>query len=253
MAQPIVFYDIPIKDRTNPTPWSPNAWKVRYTLNLKGLKYKTEWLEYPDIEPTAKGLGGAPTDKKPDGSDFYTLPMIYDPNTKAVITNSAAIAKYLDNAYPDTPRVFPAGTDAFQAAFLETAWANVGIHVFMLVILDTANHMFPRSHAYFRATREAKFGNKLENLATEDEWAAVEAGLARWKGYLEANGEGGDLLFMGAQGTVTYSDLQIAALFVWAKTVWGENSERWKRLTALQGGKWAKFYAQFAKFEQAAQ
>ncbi|GJF00934.1 glutathione S-transferase [Phanerochaete sordida] len=249
MAQPIVFYDIPIKDRTKPTPWSPNTWKVRYALNLKGLKYKTEWLEYLEIEPTVKSLGGAPTGKKPDGSDFYTLPTIYDPNTKAVVVNSATIAKYLDDTYPDTPRLFPAGSDAFQAAFLDTAWADVGLHVFMLVILDSASHMFPLSHAYFRETREATYGDKLERLATEDEWKAVETGLAKWRGYFEANGEGGDLLFMGTQGTITYSDLQIAAYFVWAKTVWGGDSARWKRLTALHGGKWAKFCAQFTKFE----
>ncbi|GJF00673.1 glutathione S-transferase [Phanerochaete sordida] len=209
MEQHIVFYDIPSKDKTSPTPWSPNPWKIRYALNLKGLKYKTEWLEYPDIEPTMKRLGGVPTDKNPDGSDFYTLPMIYDPNTKAVVVNSATIAKYLDDTYPDTPRLFPAGSDAFQAAFLDTAWASVGVHIFMISILESANHMFPRSHAYFRETREATYGDKLENLASEDEWKAVETGLTKWRGYFEANGEGGDLLFMGTQGTVTYADLHV--------------------------------------------
>lgn len=250
MAQPIVFYDIPSNERIKHAPWSPNTWKIRYALNYKGLKYKTEWVEYPDIAGVVQKLGGKPTEKTPDGRDHYTLPVIYDPNTKKVVEDSAAIAKYLDETYPDTPKLFPAGTDAFQAAFLDFAWPVLGFPVFMLVILDTANSLLPRSHDYFRSTREQKFGKKLEELATEEEWAKVEAGLAKLKGYLDANGKGNDLLLMGAQGGITYSDIQIASFFVWAKIVWGEGSEKWKRLISLHDGKWAQFYAQFTKFEQ---
>lgn len=197
-----------------------------------------------------KKLGALPAEKKPDGRDHYTLPVIYDPNTKKAVEDSAKIAKYLDEAYPDTPRLFPAGTDAFQAVFHDFIWSQVGIPLFMLVILDSFNSLLPRSQEYFRSTREKRFGNKLEELGTPEEWQKLEAGLGKLNEYLERNGKGNDLLLAGAQGGVTYSDIQVAAMLVWAKIVSGENSENWKRLTGLHDGKWGKFHAQFSKFEQ---
>ena len=55
---------------------------------------------------------------------------------------------------------------------------------------------------------------------------------------------------MGAHGGITYADTELAAMLLWAKVVWGEDSEKWKRLMALHDGRWAKLYAQFSKFEQ---
>ncbi|KIP07685.1 hypothetical protein PHLGIDRAFT_70589, partial [Phlebiopsis gigantea 11061_1 CR5-6] len=114
--QPIVLYDIPSKDKQ---PVSPNTWKVRYALNYKGLPHTTEWIEYPDIEDTLRALDAPHTSTWPDGRPYYTLPMIFDPNTQRRVVDSAAIAKYLDTAYPATPALFPAGTDALQAAVLD--------------------------------------------------------------------------------------------------------------------------------------
>jgi len=88
-----------------------------YTLNLKGIPYKTEWVEYPDIEPICKKLGIAPTYKNADGSDRYTIPAIHDPSTGVYISDSVLIAEYLDKTYPYTPQVFPHHTHALHAAF----------------------------------------------------------------------------------------------------------------------------------------
>ena len=66
----------------------------RIALNYKRLPYRTEWVEYPDIEATLRAIGGAPTAKVSlnDGSggkkDHYTLPAIHDSHTNAVITDS---------------------------------------------------------------------------------------------------------------------------------------------------------------------
>ncbi|GJF00672.1 glutathione S-transferase [Phanerochaete sordida] len=249
MAEPIVLYDIPSNDRIKRYPWSPNTWKTRYALNIKGLKYRTEWVEYPDIEGLLKKFGVPHTEQKPDGRDHYTLPVIYDPKTQRFVEDSGKIAKYLDDAYPDTPRLFPAGTDAFQAAFHDFVWPSIGFPLFHHVILDTAASLPPRSQAYFRATREVLFGKPLEQIATDEEWLKLEANLASLRGYLDKNGEG-SLLLMGAHGGITHSDIQVASMFVWARVVWGEDSEKWKRLMGLHDGRWAKLYAQFSKFEQ---
>lgn len=36
--------------------FSPSVWRVRILLNYKRILYKTIFLEFPDIEPTLKGL-----------------------------------------------------------------------------------------------------------------------------------------------------------------------------------------------------
>ncbi|GAW07249.1 AChain Crystal Structure Of Glutathione Transferase Gstfua3 From Phanerochaete Chrysosporium [Lentinula edodes] len=116
-ANTIVFYDIPFAESN--ICWSPNTWKTRYSLNYKGLSYRTEWIEYPDIEALCIKIGAAPTDVKADGiTPDYTLPVIYDPSTDKTISDSFAIALYLDTAYPDTPKLFPPGTQALQEAFV---------------------------------------------------------------------------------------------------------------------------------------
>ena len=130
----IILYDIPSKVG----PWSPNTWKTRqvprnssnhikltvfssYSLNYKGLPFRTVWVEYPDIESTLKAAGiVSNTRKKPDGSPTWTVPAIYDPKTKTGITESFAIAEYLDKTYPDTPLLIPPGTRTLQKAWIPT-------------------------------------------------------------------------------------------------------------------------------------
>ena len=50
-------------------------------LHYKGLPFRTQWVEYPDIEPTLRLLDALPTSKNEDGSDYYTLPVIHDDST----------------------------------------------------------------------------------------------------------------------------------------------------------------------------
>jgi hypothetical protein len=94
----------------------------RYSLNFKGLPFKIVWLEYPDVEPTLREIGAAPTGKWSDGRPFYTVPVIRDEShltdkgEPTVVSDSWAIAKYLDETYPglDSQRLLPEGTMAFQ-------------------------------------------------------------------------------------------------------------------------------------------
>ncbi|KAK2592605.1 hypothetical protein QQS21_009712 [Conoideocrella luteorostrata] len=48
-SEQITLLDLPSKDPCST--WSLNPWKTRLILNFKGLDYKTEWTEYPDIKP----------------------------------------------------------------------------------------------------------------------------------------------------------------------------------------------------------
>ncbi|KZP02399.1 hypothetical protein FIBSPDRAFT_808778, partial [Athelia psychrophila] len=69
MAHIITLYDIP--SRNSSKAWSPNLWKARLALNIKGLPYRTVWVEYPDIEQLCKKIGAAKTNS---AAAPYTLP-----------------------------------------------------------------------------------------------------------------------------------------------------------------------------------
>ncbi|KAF8878316.1 hypothetical protein BD779DRAFT_1613060 [Infundibulicybe gibba] len=177
-ASVITFYDIPSTMPGNA--WSPNTWKTRFSLNFKGLAYKTEWVEYPDIEPLCKKLGAAPTETKPTGEPHYTLPVIFDPRTKRAISDSVVIAKYLDEQYPETPKLFPKGTHALQHAFMD-AYVQTLDSLWGFALPQACIRLGPGSEPYFRRTREKSFGMKMEALvptgaARAEKLAQVEAG-----------------------------------------------------------------------------
>ena len=62
----------------------------RFSLNIKGLPYKTEWLSFLEIPKVLEANGTPKTD------EGYTLPAIVDPNTGKAIQDSIPIMEYLD-------------------------------------------------------------------------------------------------------------------------------------------------------------
>lgn len=215
----------------------------RLTLAYKGLPHKTEWIEFPDIEPLCKKLGLPPTRFSPSGSPVYTIPLIYDPNTKKHVLESVAIAKYLDETYPETPQLLPPGTDAFQAVFLDMAWPSIALPLYFSIMEPAARMLNPRSEEFFRRTREETFGKKVEELATEEQWQAFRKGLGALKQALDSNGPASGGLLMSDK--VTFADLVIASFLVWARTV---AAETWVKIVGLHDGAWEKFLDRFAQY-----
>ncbi|KAI0632239.1 hypothetical protein C8Q77DRAFT_1272285 [Trametes polyzona] len=251
MPEPILFYDIPSND-TPPKTWSPNTWKTRLTLNVKGIPYKTVWVEYPDIEAVLRKVGALPTEHKADGSPLYTLPAIYDPNTKTALAESATIVRYLEKTYPDTPSLIPAGTDALHAAFNYAFHARLsGGDLRLVVIPEVLKHLPPRSEAYFRATREVAFGSKLEELAPpgperEKHWAEVQKVFSTFASWLKADGVDKPF-FLGDR--IGYADVTVASWLLWIRAILGEDSKEWQDLKSWDGGRWIKYLEGFAKYE----
>ncbi|KAI9058482.1 glutathione transferase FuA class [Trametes sanguinea] len=250
MPEPILFYDIPGKT-AHQKAWSPNTWKTRYCLNFKGLPYKTVWVEYPDIEAVCRKIGAAATEQKADGSPYYTLPVIYDPNTKKAISESAAIARYLDKTYPDTSRLIPYETDALHAAFNYAFRRTLLPDLGKIMIPETAKCLLPRSEAYFRATREVMFGSKLEDISPpgpkrDEHWNGVKKALRTFTQWLEADGTD-KLFFLGDK--IGYADIIVAGFLVWIRIVLGADSKEWADIKASDGGRWGRFMAAFEKYE----
>ncbi|KAK4197115.1 hypothetical protein QBC40DRAFT_108419 [Triangularia verruculosa] len=98
----LVYYDIAFAKPREQNTAAPNPWKARYALNFKGIPYSTEWVEMPDITKTRKSLGASACRKFADGTDFYTLPVLKDSNTGAIIGDSFDIALYLQETFPDS-------------------------------------------------------------------------------------------------------------------------------------------------------
>lgn len=99
-SKSFILYDI--SSSIEPRTYAPNPSKARLALNFKRVPFKITWVDILDIPEVRKGLGCAPVRKFDDGSDYYTLPVLQDPNTGKVIGDSFDIADYLESTYPDS-------------------------------------------------------------------------------------------------------------------------------------------------------
>ncbi|KAJ6534997.1 hypothetical protein B0H19DRAFT_1184670 [Mycena capillaripes] len=245
MSGSLVFYDIP---STIPSKcWSPNLWKTRYALNFKGIPYKTVWLEYPEIEPLCCEIGAAPTSNKLDGRPHYTLPVIHDLSTGAVISDSTKIASYLDATYPDKPLLMPAGTVALHRAFEDAAHALIA-PLYPYGLPPSQAKLNPASAEYFRRTREERWGKTLENLAPKGEedaiqWKKLKDGFGKIDEWILANGPGGRYVMGDAP---CYADMWVAAYILWIKLVL---PDRWEEVKLWHEGRWAKLLLEMKKYE----
>lgn len=219
----------------------------RFALNYKGLPVKTEWVEYPDIKELYHTLGLTATEKRDDGSPYYCLPIIYDPSTNTTLCESFSIVQYLEKTYPNTPTVLSKGTLALQKGFLVAFRAKVHWPTFHLVIFPIWLILNEPSQAYFRTTREADFGQKLEDIGTEERWQKAETAWNELAEWFKLDGEGSTDFVMGKQ--LCFVDLQIVSVLVWARNGLGENSEEWKRICSWGGGKWKRYLESFSKYE----
>ncbi|KAJ3827161.1 hypothetical protein F5880DRAFT_1475014 [Lentinula raphanica] len=248
----IVFYDIPFAKPN--ICWSPNTWKARYCLNYKGLAYRTEWVEYPDIEALCIKIGAAPTSVEDKGTARYTLPVIYDPSTGQVISESFNIAVYLETTYPDTPRVFPSGTRALHSAFAHHAYSQLVNQPLGPFVRPLVFEKLPvgKSQEYYRRAREALYNVKVEDWAPRGEvrakeWKKVEKCLVMFGKYLEATkDEAGGGFICGAEPT--FADFVIAGILQWCKEGFGAESVDWKDIVTWQDGRWGSFMHSLEKF-----
>jgi glutathione S-transferase len=211
---------------------------TRYSLNYKDLPYKVEWIEMADIEALCKRIGAKPTTVKSDGSPLYTLPVIHDPTTDTVVSESAAIAEYLDRAYPSTPILFPTGTFALQHAFIDACSTAI------------RPGFGPIANEWFTKAKETRLGlepgepNPLW-LNREDNWRKVREGFDTINRWLENNKSAG-MYVMG--DTVSFADFVLLSDIDCIKSVVGKDSEEWGDLKNSHGGRWDSFVNSFEKY-----
>ncbi|KAG2147442.1 uncharacterized protein EDB93DRAFT_1085549 [Suillus bovinus] len=235
--KPIIFYDF--SSIVQGKPWSVATMQTRYCLTFKRLPFQTVCLEFPEIKPFYEQHSLAPTTLRSINGTLtpvHTLPVIMDPNTNRLITDSFAIAQYLDEQYPDTPKVLPDNTAALVCAFL-TAFHNVIKDIIVLGSFRGAQKLNPKSKEYYIRTRVERFGIPWEQFATperrEKQWNALRAACNTVDGWYATSSS---QFILG--DTPCFADFVVAGLCKWVQYCF-ENQE-WEELKGWNGGRWRR-------------
>ncbi|KAG2359165.1 hypothetical protein BDR07DRAFT_1280135 [Suillus spraguei] len=234
MMLPLVLYDILSELPGNN--WSSNPAKPRFVLSYKDLPFVTLWVEYSDIPIAMKAIGAKPN-KRRDGSDVYTVPVLSDPNTGALITDSLEIASYLEKTYPEKP-IFPNNSETMIRGF-DSSYSNLFRPAMKSMFARCVEILSPASAKFFIKARS--IDNPLPWDAKYDEdWDLLEKGyntVHEW--HQKTDGK----WFM--DDTFSYADIVVACELLWYKRVLKENE--WIRISSWNGGKWAQILADVEK------
>lgn len=216
---------------------------ARMVLNYKNIDYKTEWVEYPDLEPYFKSLCISPP---------HLLTSLYSQLFSGIPANDPKAPGYF--APYSSPAVkYPDGTfgmDSWPIAHeLEKRFPSPSLHLddpIVVQVRDSISKLMmplighllpkvpvvllnPKSAEYFDRTREVSFGKPLPELekekATEQAWKDVE-GPAKMFGDLLRKNSGP--FFLGE--TVSYADFIFLGFLQMAKRL---NSGLFERVLGL--------------------
>jgi glutathione S-transferase len=193
----IVLYDLAGKDGVR---FSPNCWRTRMALAHKGLDTETRATRFTEIPGILDG-----TQK--------TLPIIDD--CGKIISDSWVIANYLEKAYPDRPSLFGGAGGRALTEFMLT-WCNSVVQsaIISFIILDIHDALTAEDRAYFRTSREARFGKTLEAMqgGREARLESFRAALQPLRLHLKTQA------FLGG-ATPLYADYLVFGALQWARTV----------------------------------
>ena len=131
--------------------FSPYCWRTRMALKHKGLD-----VEYVPVKFTDKD--------KIAFSGQERVPVLVDDGV--TVYDSWTIACHLEDSHSDTPTLFGGAIGRGEARFLNI-WADRVLQpaVIGIVVKDIFDHVHPDDRAYFRQSREGRFGRALEDLA----------------------------------------------------------------------------------------
>lgn len=190
-------------------------------------------MEFKDIPSTLKAIG-APT----TAGGRYTVPVINDPNTGAVVSDSLVIAEYLDKTYPEKP-VIPRGANVLMAMF-EPTYCDVAYgKAVNYIVTRTLTIQNESSREYFISTRLELLGASSWEVVEENaeqQWENWKNGLAEVdKWYQKSGGK----WIMG--DTFSFADMVVACRMIWWNLILDE--EKRQELHSLNGGRWAQVLA----------
>ena len=132
-------------------PFSPFCWRTRMALAHKGLSAETIPWRLTEKDAIA-----------PHQSE--KVPVLLDDDIAVV--DSWTIANYLEVTYPDRPSLF-GGEGGRAVGCMLNWWGDVTLMagLFPMIVVDIFSQMNPVDAAYFRKSREARLGKRLEEVA----------------------------------------------------------------------------------------
>jgi glutathione S-transferase len=135
--------------------FSPYCWRTKLALAHKNLSFESVPWHFTEKDTLAF-------------SNQSKVPVLVDGET--TISDSHAIAEYLENAYPNEASLFGDASSRALIGFVK-AWTEDVLHpaIAPLVVRDIWALLDPKDQAYFRETRERFLGRKLEAFAPERE------------------------------------------------------------------------------------
>jgi glutathione S-transferase len=208
-------------------------------LHLKGIPYRTVWIEYPDIKELCIKIGAEPTGTR-DGAPLYTLPVIQDPSTNEVVSESMDIARYLDKTYPAAPALMNRDSQIMNHTFQVTLMDRIG-SVYQIMLPRVITILNPVSQEFFRRTRENSYGKKLEEFSPPGSvrmlhWQELEAGFGTIDAWFKKFGD--PPYIMG--NSLSYADIYLGSILKWMKMILGGDSEEWQNVKRWHAGRWGR-------------
>lgn len=180
--------------------FSPYCWRIGMALAHKGLDCTTIPVRFMDKD-------------KLTFSGQQLVPVIRD--GEKTVSDSWDIALYLDNAYPDRPRLFE-GPQARALSNFVRQWTQMRINlpVLKIVMMDLFNSIDEGDKAYFRESREKRFGMTLEQFAGDENEnrKALAAELTPLRNILS------EQPFLSGDAPA-YADYALFGTFMWARNV----------------------------------
>jgi glutathione S-transferase len=180
--------------------FSPFCWRIRMALAHKELPAETiawRFTEKETLAPTGQGR----------------VPVIVDNGTW--VSESWVIANYLEETYPERPTLFGGGAGRSVTRFVQ-GWTDTMLHPGLLrfLVLDVWQHLHEKDKAYFRKTREERFGVTLEAFTSgrEDRLPALRESLQPLRNLLGAQS------FIGGLQP-RYADYIVFGAFQWARGI----------------------------------
>lgn len=176
--------------------FSPFCWRSRLALAHKGLDFESIPWRFTESER----LAFAKHDK---------VPVLVDGGR--VVPDSFAIARYLDEAYPERPALMHGRPHAYR--FIQS-WTGQVFHAALirLIVSDVPALLDEPARSYFIASREKRFGMKLAEVTRDREARLPEfrALLAPLRDAVTAQP------YLGGDAP-DYADHVVMGAFMWAR------------------------------------
>jgi glutathione S-transferase len=180
--------------------FSPFCWRTRMALAHKGLEVETVPWRFTEKDKLPRPNAGR-------------VPVIVDDGQ--IVHDSSTIADYLENRYADRPSLFGGEAGHALTRFIQN-WTETVLQPGLIgfVVLDIHGHAAPKDQAYFRTSREERFGRTLEEVVRDREarLPAFRESLTPLRRTLERQ----DFL---AGAAPAYADYIVFGAFQWARAI----------------------------------